>query len=97
MSSIKHRIYFFLACPKIAHCLEMHCYDTAASTICANCEGVVKGAPFYRAYKKSDDRKQCLRMLKTFAITFKKTQSRNIFAEKNVLIKTNISIMNIKI
>lgn len=75
----------------------MHCYDTAASTICANCEGVVKGAPFYRAYKKSDDRKQCLRMLKTFVIRFKKTQSRNIFAEKNVLIKTNISIMNIKI
>lgn len=72
LSSIKHCIYFFLACPKIAHCLEMHCYDTAASTICANCEGVVKGAPYYRAYKKSDDRKQCLRMLKHLLVHLKR-------------------------
>ncbi|XP_052707847.1 uncharacterized protein LOC128183063 isoform X2 [Crassostrea angulata] len=48
------------ACPKIAHCLEMHCFDTAASTICANCEGVVRDAPYYRAYVRSDDKKQCL-------------------------------------
>lgn len=40
----------------------MHCYDTAASTICANCEGVVQDRPYYRAYVRSEDRKQCLRM-----------------------------------
>ncbi|XP_078321865.1 uncharacterized protein LOC111103999 isoform X3 [Crassostrea virginica] len=38
----------------------MHCYDTPTSTICANCEGVVRDAAFYRAYIKSDNKKQCL-------------------------------------
>lgn len=47
-------------CPSIAHCLEMHCNDTAASTICANCEGEVTDAPYHRAYVKSGDKKQCL-------------------------------------
>lgn len=40
----------------------MHCSDSAASTICANCEGVVREEPFYRAYIKSSTRKQCLSM-----------------------------------
>ena len=45
------------ACPTIANCIEMHCYDTPTSTICANCEGVVRDAPFYRAYVRSDNKK----------------------------------------
>lgn len=60
----KPYMYTFIllsVCPSIANCLEMHCYDSADSTICANCEGVVKDAPYYRAYKRSDDKKKCLR------------------------------------
>ncbi|XP_061176006.1 uncharacterized protein LOC133184957 [Saccostrea echinata] len=47
------------ACPSIQNCAEMHCQETAASTICANCEGEVMDHPYYRAYVKSDDQKQC--------------------------------------
>nr|XP_034332757.1 uncharacterized protein LOC105327902 isoform X2 [Crassostrea gigas] len=59
-------IYFYSdgprckVCPTLSNCVEMHCLDTAASTICANCEGVVRDAQYYRAYVRSDDRKQCL-------------------------------------
>ncbi|XP_061176007.1 uncharacterized protein LOC133184958 [Saccostrea echinata] len=47
------------ACPKITNCIEMTCGDSAASTICANCEGVVMEKEYYRAYVNSDDKKQC--------------------------------------
>lgn len=47
-------------CPSIANCLEMHCTVSAASTICANCEGVVQDRQYYRAYTRSEDLKQCL-------------------------------------
>ncbi|XP_061177042.1 uncharacterized protein LOC133185758 [Saccostrea echinata] len=48
-----------IACPTITNCIEMHCSDSAASTICASCEGVVMDKPYYRAYVSSDDKKQC--------------------------------------
>ena len=41
----------------------MHCNDTASSTICANCDGVVMDHPYYRAYVRSDDKKHCQRKL----------------------------------
>ena len=67
---MSERIFYdfgILACPTIANCIEMHCYDTPTSTICANCEGVVRDTPFYRAYVRSDNKKQCLRMYVTMS------------------------------
>lgn len=49
------------ACPKIENCLEMHCHETASSTICANCDGVVRDLPYYQAYIRSDNLKRCER------------------------------------
>lgn len=46
-------------CPKIENCLEMHCHETASSTICANCDGVVRDLPYYQAYIRSDNLKRC--------------------------------------
>lgn len=65
-SNIKHlKNYVILtACPKIDHCLEMHCIDTASSTICANCDGVITDLPYHKAYILSKDRKHCQRKFK---------------------------------
>lgn len=52
------------ACPKIDHCLEMHCHDTASSTICANCDGVMMDLPYHQAYILSKDKKHCQRKYK---------------------------------
>lgn len=59
----KPYMYTFIllsVCPSIDNCLEMHCNDSAESTICANCEGEVRDKEYYRAYVKSNDSMQCL-------------------------------------
>lgn len=42
----------------------MHCYDTASSTICANCDGVMMDLPYHQAYIRSKDKKHCQRKYK---------------------------------
>lgn len=56
----------------------MHCDDTASSTICANCDGVMMDLPYHQAYIRSKDKKHCQRKkVKKFTNSF---QSDNLIS-----------------